>query len=160
MPRGEDARELARDAGVPEGQRCQCPHGRCLQVARGLRYCDDCFFEAGSDPAECLCECAGCKPLSATAAGPAAAAPVAALEGDEMQGGQETFLAWSVHQINRNSRVQRWEVLALRAVNATGGRYWRIIARAWVHVLVQHLLALDEVDSFNAYAFGSDSEDH
>ena len=49
--------------GSEQGPRCQCPRGRCVQVASGLRYCDDCFFEAGSDPAECLCECAGCKPL-------------------------------------------------------------------------------------------------
>ena len=82
MPRRGDARERARDAGVPEGPRCQCPKGRCEQVATGLRYCDDCFFEAGSDPAECLCECAACKPLATTAADPAAADPVAAREGD------------------------------------------------------------------------------
>ena len=31
-------------------------------MALGLNYCDDCFFEEGSDPAECLCACIGCDP--------------------------------------------------------------------------------------------------
>ena len=60
---------------APLRQLCECPTGRCEQLATGLRYCDDCFFEEGSDPAECLCECAGCRPLANTAAEPAAADP-------------------------------------------------------------------------------------
>ena len=62
-PDGMGPPEIPMPEGSEQGPRCQCPNGRCVQVARGLRYCDDCFFEAGSDPAECLCECAGCKPL-------------------------------------------------------------------------------------------------
>ena len=72
---------------------------------------------------------------------------------------QQAFLAWSVRQINRSRGVTvTWERVALHALLAALTPCLRIIGYSARQTLRQNIEQQAELDAFNDYAFGSDSD--
>jgi hypothetical protein len=76
-----------------------------------------------------------------------------------MFGDQRAFIAWTVRQHNRNSRVAAWERLALSALLSATSALTRLVGRGLQATLAQHHEWQAQLDAFNDYAFGDISDE-
>ena len=76
-----------------------------------------------------------------------------------MFGDQQAFIAWTVRQHNRNTRVAAWERFALSALLSATSALARLVGRGLQTTLVHHQETQAQLDAFNDYAFGDISDE-
>ena len=76
-----------------------------------------------------------------------------------MLGDQTAFIAWSVQQINRNSRVIAWERIVLAALVSSPSALVRLSGQRLRETLTQHRAQQAQLDAFNEFAFGDVSDE-
>ena len=76
-----------------------------------------------------------------------------------MLGDQKAFIAWTVRQINRNSRVAAWERIALAALVTAPSALARLFGQRLQDTLTEHRDQQAQLDAFNEFAFGDISDE-
>ena len=76
-----------------------------------------------------------------------------------MLGDQKAFIAWSVQQINRNSKVVAWERIVLAALVSSPSALARLFGQRLQETLTQHRDQQAQLDAFNEFAFGDISDE-